>query len=106
MAGTLPISQTQTLRKKLGGLFAALLLGVQMLSFLHIAQHGPLEHKHHGQSCAIILHGEQAKLAGGQTDLSAPLRIAAPVQLSYAASAPVLAAVFTASSPRAPPFFS
>lgn len=52
------------MQKRIGLLIALLFLSVQVLSTLHMAEHGFAEHKHNGHVCDIYLHCEHSKIAG------------------------------------------
>ena len=52
-------------------------LGAQMLSFVHAAEHGSLEHKHEGVSCEICLSAKYQ-------DFSSPGAASGPSVLRHA----------------------
>lgn len=95
-----------TIYKRFGLFAIACFLGVQILSFLHIAEYGADKHEHKGHVCAVYLHYEHTAYS---TPVKGPA-VQAPVYMAaaFAVSVPSQIDVKTpdTSLPRAPPQLS
>ena len=79
---------------------------MQMLSFLHMAEHGFEEHEHNNQICDIYLHCEHTKYSAP----SAAIALQIPEYFTFTIALPELQFVrsqsYSIASARAPPLFS
>ena len=94
------------MNKTLSLLLIISFLGVQMLSHLHMAEHGFEKHEHDGHICDIYLHAEhtQYHTPGAATVLHVPEYAATAVTIT--GPHVVHSERYGVASPRAPPHFS
>ena len=94
------------MNRKLGLFLIVSFLGMQMLSCLHMVEHGFEKHEHNGHICQIYLHCEHAKYSTP----GAAITLQTPEYFTFAITFPEFIFVSSESYglafPRAPPLFS
>ena len=92
------------MKKSFSLFLAVMFLAVQMLSIVHMAEHGFLEHKHDGHKCDIELYCQLAKIP-----VSPPPVMDLVISFFLIAMVPVAISVYrsqryNSATARAPPF--
>ena len=94
------------MNRELGLFLIVSFLGIQVLSFLHMAKFDFEKHEHSSHVCQIYLHFEHTKYGVSSTCTA----IQTPKYIAFSITLPELLFVRLASygvvSPRAPPLFS
>ncbi len=91
------------MNKKFSLLVAIVFLAVQMLSVLHLAEHGFAGHKHHGKTCDIATFCEHNKISNAYSSIKLPV---VNYYIIKNISVRIISAVsqeYSESNPRAPP---
>ncbi len=91
------------MNKKFSLLIAIVFLTVQMLSILHMAEHGFSTHKHHGKTCDIATFCEHNQISSADNSIELPVVNFYVIKNISISSIISELQKYSESNPRAPP---
>ena len=83
----------------------ALFLAAQILSLLHMAEHGFEKHEHDGQICGVYLHSEHTKNADAAKPAIVPTIVFTEASLHFFSPVLLSKDILSGVSTRGPPTF-
>lgn len=93
------------MQKKTGLFLIVAFLAVQMLSLLHMAEHGFEQHEHDDVMCDVYMYHQQAGAADIPHAVILPERVIIEARVQSYVSVLQQKSLFRTAVPRAPPLF-
>lgn len=91
------------MNKKFSLVIALVFLAVQMLSALHMAEHGFLQHKHYGKTCDIATFCEHNQISSASSPAKLPVVVFHPFKNIPLSTPSAESMEYSSAHPRAPP---